>query len=137
MGGLRPANSGGGVKRAWSYLKFLRVESTGIPTLFWNDRVCASDRAKAEAHREEYESVFRREELCATPSLGPSPYPDIAELIVSELGVIKLLQKIDTSKAAGPDLIPARILKEAAVELLNSYINCTFPTVLRLRPLTW
>ena len=28
---------------------------------------------------------------------------------------MKLLQKIDTSKAAGPDLIPARILKEAAV----------------------
>ena len=51
------------------------------------------------------------------PSLGPSPYPDIPELIVSELGVMKLLQNIDTSKAAGPDLLPARILKEAAVEL--------------------
>ena len=31
--------------------------------------------------------------------------------------VMKLLQNIDTKKAAGPDLFPARILKEAAIEL--------------------
>ena len=121
MGGLQPAYSGntigGGVKRAWSYLKLLRAESTGISTLFWNNRVCASDRAKAEIMRQQYESVFTREDLCAMPLLGPSLYPDIPELTVSELGVMKLLQKIDTSKAAGPDLIQARILKEAAVEL--------------------
>ena len=121
MGGLQPADPGntigGGVKRAWSYLKLLRAESTGIPTFFWNKRVCASDRAKAEALHQQYENVFTREDLCAMPSLGPSLYPDILELTVSELGVVKLLQKTDTSKAAGPGLIQARILKEAAVEL--------------------
>ena len=51
MGGLQPTDPGnsigGGVKRAWSYLKLLCAESTGIPTLFWNNQVCASDRAKA------------------------------------------------------------------------------------------
>ena len=99
------------------YLKLLYAESTGIPTLFWNNRVCASDCAKAEALRQQYESVFTCEDLCSTPSLGPSPYPDIPELFVSELGIMKLLQNIDTSKAAGPDLLPARILKEAAIEL--------------------
>ena len=36
---------------------------------------------------------------------------------MSELGVMKLLQKIDISKAVGPDLIPLIILKEDAVEL--------------------
>ena len=45
VGGLQPADPGnpigGGVKRVWSYLKLLRAESTGIPTLFWNNRVCA------------------------------------------------------------------------------------------------
>lgn len=121
MGGLQPADPGnsigGSVKRAWSYLKLLRAESTGIPTLFWNNRVCASDRAKAEALCQQYESVFTREDFCTMPSVDPSPYPDISELIVCELGVMKLLQKINTSKAAGPDLLPARILKEAAVEL--------------------
>ena len=62
MGGLQPADPGnaigGGVKRAWSYLKLLRAESSGIPTLFWNNQVCASDRAKADALRQQYESVF-------------------------------------------------------------------------------
>ena len=87
------------------------AESTGISTLFWNNRVCASDRAKAESLRQQYESVFTCEDLCIMPSLGPLPNLDIPELIVSELGVMKLLQKLDISKAAGPDIIPARILR--------------------------
>ena len=98
MGGLQPADpgntTGGCVKRAWSYLKLLRAESTGIPTLFRNNRVCTSNRAKAEALRQQYESVFTCEDLCAMPSVGLSLYPDIPELTVSELGVMKLLQKI-------------------------------------------
>lgn len=50
------------------------------------------------------------------PTLDPLLYPDILELhaTVSELVKMKLLQKIDTSKAAGPNLIPARILKDNA-----------------------
>ena len=40
-------------------------------------------------------------------SLGAFPYPDIPELSVSELGAMKLSQKIDISKVAGPDLIMA------------------------------
>ena len=72
MGGLQPEDPGnaigGGVKRAWSYLKLLRAESTGIPTLFWNNQVCASNRAKADALRQQYESV---QNLCAIPTLGP------------------------------------------------------------------
>lgn len=48
------------------------------------------------------------------PTLDPLLYPDILELhaTVSELVKMKLLQKIDTSKAPGPNLIPARILKD-------------------------
>ena len=124
MGGLQQADPGnaigGGVKRVCSYLKLLRTGSTGIPTLFWNNQVCASDRDKADALRQQHESVFTRENLCAMPSLGLLLYPDIPELhvTVSELVEMNLLEKIDTSKAAGPDLIPARILEEADTELL-------------------
>ena len=46
MGGLQPADpgnaTGGGVKRVWLYLKLLCTEWTGIPTLFWNNQVCAT-----------------------------------------------------------------------------------------------
>ena len=75
MGGLQPADPrnaiGRGVKRAWSYLKLLHTESTGTPTLFWNDQVCACNRAKADALCQQYESVFTCENLCAMPTLGP------------------------------------------------------------------
>lgn len=87
--------------------------------MFWNNRVCAYNRAKAEALHQQYESVFTREDLCSTPSLGPSPYPYRL--------IMKLLQNIDTSKAAGPDLLPARILKEAAaiITLPSLEVMCT------------
>lgn len=77
--------------------------------------------AKAEALHQQNESVFTREELCAMPLLSPSPYPDIPELTVSELSMMKLLQKVNIRKTTGPDVIPARIPKEAAVGLTPSF----------------
>ena len=57
--GAEPENAGSnGIKRAWSYLKLLRTESLGIPALVSNNRGCSSDSAKAEALREQYDSVF-------------------------------------------------------------------------------
>ena len=121
IGGLSPADHDhtliNGAKRAWSYVKLLLAESTGIPTLFWNNAVCATDSAKVEALREQYESVFTREDLSTMPSLGPSPYPDIPEFMMSEYGIRKQLEKINVDKAACPDHIPARVLKESATEL--------------------
>ena len=81
MGGLtpeslqtEPENAGSnGIKRAWSYLKLLRTESLGIPALVTNNRVCSSDSAKAEALREQYDSVFVEEYLCNLPLMPPSP----------------------------------------------------------------
>ena len=46
-----------------------------------------------------------------------SPMPDI---IVTEDGVAKLLRRINPNKACGPDMIPARILKELADEISPS-----------------
>lgn len=63
MGGIAPSLDGStsvGIKRAWSYIKLFRCESMGIPALFWNNQVCANDVSKAEALREQYESVFTR-----------------------------------------------------------------------------
>ena len=81
MGGLtpesletEPENAGSNrIKRAWSYLKLLRTESLGIPALVTNNRVCSSDSAKAEALREQYDSVFVEEYLCNLPRMPSSP----------------------------------------------------------------
>ena len=48
------------------------------------------------------------------PRVEQSEFPDIPDIAVDHIGVIKLLEKINPSEATGPDLIPACILKEAA-----------------------
>ena len=42
------------------------------------------------------------------------------DIIVTEEGVAKLLRRINPNKACGPDMIPARILKEFADEISSS-----------------
>ena len=43
--------------------------------------------------------------------------PELPELEISDNGVLKLLQSLNTNKAPGPDRIPNRILKEMAPEI--------------------
>ena len=109
-------------KRAWSYLKLIRTESTGIPTLS-GDKVCTSDNTKAEALRKHFDSMFTSEKLDAFPHLPASPYSDIPEIKFTVPGIQKQLEAIRPDKACGPDLVPARILKEAASELAPVFTN--------------
>ena len=44
-------------------------------------------------------------------------FPSINSLNITEFGVFKLLDKVDVSKASGPDCIPGRILQNLAKEL--------------------
>ena len=54
--------------------------------------------------------------LTDTTVSGPS-YPTLKDLVINVKGVEKLLSTIQPHKAAGPDQIPCRILKELAPEL--------------------
>ena len=45
------------------------------------------------------------------------PYPLMPDIKVNKDGVPKLLHKLNPSQASGPDFIPAKILKELAVEI--------------------
>ena len=47
------------------------------------------------------------------PTVGQSEFPDMPDIAIDHIGVIKLLEKINPSKATRTDFIPARILKEA------------------------
>ena len=50
---------------------FVRTEYQGIPALVSNNCVCSSDSAKAEALREQYNSVFLEEDLRNLPQMPP------------------------------------------------------------------
>ena len=54
------------------------------------------------------------DENLVLPTLGYSDIPDTRNVTIDIGGVTKLLQRINPSKATGPDLIPMRVLKEVA-----------------------
>ena len=76
----------------------------------------ATDKANILNHQ--YHSVYTREDpSSATPDPDGTPLPDMDNITVTEQGVKKLLQKSNRQKATGPDMIPARILRECSEEL--------------------
>ena len=68
----------------------------------------------------QYQSVFTQEDPdTQVPDPDGVPYPDMDGIHVSEDGVRKLLQKRNPRKATGPDMIPARMLKECSEDLAS------------------
>ena len=65
----------------------------------------------------QFKSVFTKKTSSKIPELPGVTFPSIKDLKITEFGVFKLLDKIDVSKASGPDCIPGRILQNLAREL--------------------
>ena len=72
---------------------------------------------KANKLNHQYESIYTREDKGDIPCLDRQPYPSMPDITVTREGVEKLLKKINPSKACGPDMIPARILRDMAEEI--------------------
>ena len=83
----------------------------------------------------QYQSVFTHEDLTNSPDKGISPYTSMPNITFTTEGTEKLLTKLNTRKGSGPDLIPIRILVEAAkqkapilqVIFTQSYESGTLP----------
>ena len=73
--------------------------------------------SKSEILNKQFQSVFTKKITTATPRLFGNKYPSIGNLSITLKGVQKLLEKNNISKAAGPDLIPGRMLNMLAPEL--------------------
>ena len=107
-------------KKFWSYVKLMKTENLGIPTLRTSTKLCTSDRDKSEALNSQFKSVFTSEPTTNVPSKGSSPYHQIPTLQIETAGVEKQLSSLNPSKASGPDEIPPRLLKTVAHELAPS-----------------
>ncbi|KAL8567466.1 hypothetical protein ACOMHN_010057 [Nucella lapillus] len=110
-------NQGQSQKRFWSYIKSLRRDNNGVAPLKKNGSIFCTATDKANILNQQYQSVFTREDLSNIPSPPGEPFPPMANITISVEGVLKLLKKINPHKAAGPDNIPARVLKECATAL--------------------
>ena len=107
-------------KRFWSFIKQTKTENLGIPTLHSNDKMQTTDHDKANTLNNHFKSVFTNEQL-PIPSKGPSQFPSIQTLDIGVNGIRKQLEALKPHKATGPDEIPARVLKETASEIFNTF----------------
>ena len=100
------------LKKFWSYIKAIKKDCTSISSLIHNDNLLTETSAKAEALNAQFSSVFTNECLNEFPDKGPSPYSTLPDLHITTEGICNLLANLNVHKAAGPDFITARILKE-------------------------
>ena len=101
----------------WSYVKLMKTENLGIPALRTQTKLCTSDVDKAQALNEQFQSVFNPRPTHEIPVKPNSPFPSIPDLIVHPDGIAKQLNKLNPSKACGPDELSPRLLKLVAEEL--------------------
>ena len=97
----------------------MRKEQTSINTLRYNEKTYTDGEGKANALNNQFVSVFTNEDHSPLPfiSTEPTTDPAISQIIVNVEGVFNLLSKIESNKAAGPDEIPPRLLKEMAYQM--------------------
>ena len=112
-------------KRFWSYIKSLWKDTGGIAPLKDNGRLHADSKEKADILNRQYESTWTREDKTNIPAPDGNPFPSMKDIHVTKEGITKLLQKLNPGKASGPDLLPARLLKELAEEL-SPYLTAIF-----------
>ena len=104
-------------KRFWSYIRSKKSHDVGVAPLKDNNVDVNDSLGKAHLSSNQFKSVFTQEDPDKIPYLGPSPYPDVPPTVFTIPGKLKLLNNINPKKANGPDLIPCRILKEAAIQV--------------------
>ena len=88
----------------------------GIPLLKVGQRDITDSVKKAEVLSNQYESVFTDENPTAMPMMTRPCIEGIDNLVITTNGVRNLLMNLNPKKANGPDLLPIRVLKEAASE---------------------
>ena len=101
-------------KRFWSYIKIKRKDNTGVALLEDGGNVYTDAKYKACILNNQFQSVFTTEDLSNIPRLDYSVYPSIQDLDFSTHGIQLLLERLDPTKAPGPDHIPTKVIKLCA-----------------------
>ena len=101
----------------WRLIKSKRSDPTGTAPLKHNGLSHSDSKMKADILNHQFCDAFTREDVSTIPNMDDSPYPDMPAIQVNTNGVHKLLSNLNPTKAAGPDDIPCRLLKELASEL--------------------
>ena len=101
----------------WQFVKLKRKDSCGIAPMRKEGILISDSSGKVNVLNRQYSSVFtpiKEEVIPSSPQTGISKMPHI---FVEPEGVKKLLSSLNPNKAAGPDRISSRVLKELAYKL--------------------
>ena len=80
-----------------------------------NRKTTSDTKEKANILNRQFESVFSNDTAPASDLLPPvSDHPTMAEINITTGGVLKMLKQLQVHKAAGPDEISPRLLKDLA-----------------------
>jgi hypothetical protein len=110
----------------------LRRDTCGVSPLKDKGKLHAESIDKANILNNQYQSVFTREDKSSIPNPEGEPSPTMPDIEITNKTVLTLLRKLNPKKAAGPDMLSARILKEMA-EQCSSYLVVIYKKV----PLFW
>jgi len=112
-------------KRFWTYVKHQRSTTTGVPALKSNGKLITDPKQKAELLNNQFYTAFSEgtaytasefKDRCSMPD-SRDDFPSMDDITISTKGIEKLLARLNPTKAAGPDGITPRVLKELATEL--------------------
>ena len=103
------------MKRFWTFIKHNKKDYSGVPPLNAHGKRADTSKEKANLLNEQFESVFTNSKPDAShvPD-SSSDFPCMDDIDITENGVFKLLNSLKVHKAAGPDKITARVLKQLA-----------------------
>ena len=104
-------------KPFWKYVKSKRQDNNGIAPLKKGTTLISDSKGKAEILLNQFKSVFTKPTTGDLPTTKIQSKRNITPIETNQKGLEKLLRKINTSKASGPDNIPNRILQECATQL--------------------
>jgi hypothetical protein len=115
-----------GMKRFWTFVKHRRSDFSNISPLKVAGRLITDSKQKAEALNNQFQSVFTKEtDFQFTSSARNQTYPSIPTITITSPGVEKLLKNLKPGKAAGPDCLSPRVLKELA-DIVADPLTCIF-----------
>ena len=100
------------------------TKTTSIPSLFFDNEWIVSADMKTEVFAQAWKS---KSELPPYPSVEPADFYDGCVPLLSQVHLrsrhaLRTLQSLNVNKATGPDCLPARILREAAVAIFLPFI---------------
>ena len=127
-------------RQFWKAYKAIHKEFHSVPNLVHDGIEANTDREKADLLNQFFSTCWNIEVPLLTYRTEDHFISCPDELLCSEEEVLHFLMQLDTTKATGPDNIPAQMLKETAravtpslTKLFNTSMQqCSFPTFWKL-----